>query len=46
MEADKRMEGIWCVDSETGLQYLLDLKTGTILARKDSDGNIVNERAD
>lgn len=41
MDANDRLEGRWCVDSETGEHLLIDLKTGQILARKDSDGNII-----
>lgn len=32
----------WVVDSETGNQYLLDIKTSTVIAKKDKDGVWVN----
>lgn len=38
---NERVEGRWCVDSETGEQVCLDLKTGQVLARKDRDGNLI-----
>lgn len=31
---------VWCVDSETSRHYLLDRKTGQIVAEKDDNGNI------
>lgn len=34
----------WCVDSESGLHYLLDFRTGQIIARKDEHGNIIRDR--
>jgi hypothetical protein len=44
MDADKRVEAMWCVDSETGEHILLDLQTGQELARKDRNGNIIYGR--
>lgn len=46
MDADKRIEAVWCIDSETGEQMLLDLATGQELARKDRNGNIIYGQPD
>lgn len=46
MDVNERIEAIWCTDSETGEQYLLDLKTGQEFARKDRNGNIIYGRPD
>lgn len=36
---DSTLEGRWCTDSETGEEYLLDLKTGqVIMTRRDLNG--------
>lgn len=32
-DPEKTLEAKWAIDSETGLQYLLDLRTGRILAK-------------
>ena len=32
----------WCVDSESGEQWLLDVRTGRVLGRKDGCGIWVN----
>jgi hypothetical protein len=42
MDANERIEAIWCVDSETGERLLIDLKTNEILARKNEKGEIVD----
>lgn len=43
-ESDGTVDAVWCIDSESGVRYLLDRKTGHIIARKDDDGNIINDR--
>lgn len=40
-DPNERVEAIWCVDSETSEELLIDLLTNKIIARKDKDGNIV-----
>lgn len=35
------MDGIWCRDSESCRDYLLDTKTGHIIAERKHDGTIV-----
>lgn len=30
----------WCINSETGLYYLIDI-SGKVLAKRDKDGNIL-----
>lgn len=45
MDANERIEGRWYVDSETGEQILLDLKTGEVLARMDREGNIIHGKS-
>lgn len=35
VEVGSRLEGMWCVDSETGLRYLLDMKTGQVIATEE-----------
>lgn len=40
--AEATLEAKWVVDSETGEQYMLDFKSGQILARKNKDGIWVN----
>lgn len=39
-DQDERIYAVWCYDSETGEQALIDRKTNKIIARKDKDGNI------
>lgn len=39
--AENTLDAIWCRDSETNRDYLLDRKTGQVLAEKDANGNIV-----
>lgn len=34
-DPEKTMDAIWCVDSETSKRYLLDRKTGQIIATED-----------
>lgn len=38
MNYDETLEARWSVDSETGYQYLIDLKTGNIIATKNDKG--------
>lgn len=38
---NERMEAIWCKDSETNEEMLIDRLTNKIIAKKDKDGNIV-----
>lgn len=40
---EQRIEAIWCVDSSTGEQVLIDIYSKEILARKDDKGNIICE---
>lgn len=45
---DKTLFAQWCVDSETGVQCLIDKLTNKVIMWKDKDGNLVegspNER--
>ncbi len=41
IDPNERIEAIWCVDSETGEQLLIDRLTNKIVAKKDKDGNLV-----
>jgi len=41
LDLNKRLNALWCVDSETSEEVLIDLDTNRILARKDRDGNII-----
>ncbi len=43
MDTDKTLEAIWAVDSETGEELLIDLKTSKIIARRDHNGNITGD---
>jgi len=36
------LEGQWVVNSETGEEYMLDLRTGNILAKKTQLGEWIN----
>lgn len=36
-----RIEAVWCKDSETGEEVLIEWLTSRIIAKKDKDGNIV-----
>lgn len=38
---DDRIEAVWCKDSETGEEVLIDILTNRIVARKNSQGEIV-----
>lgn len=40
-DPNERIRALWCIDSETSEELLIDLETNKILARKDKDGNIV-----
>lgn len=45
MDENKNTEdAVWCVDSETGKRYLIEYKTGQIIAREDDNGNIIQDR--
>ncbi len=41
IDPNERIEAIWCIDSETGEQLLIDRLTNKIVAKKDKDGNLV-----
>lgn len=41
VDPNERVEAVWCIDSESGEELLIDLVTSKILARKDKDGNII-----
>lgn len=41
---DETLQASWVVDSETSIQYLIDLTTGKVLAVKDENGVIQNVR--
>lgn len=41
MDKNERLTAQWCVDSETGEKFLIDLETGKKLARMDKKGNIL-----
>jgi hypothetical protein len=43
MDTNERLEAIWCIDSETSEQLLINLKTGQVIARKNEKGEIVDE---
>ena len=43
IDPDKRLDAIWCTDSETGERVLMDRKTNTRIAHKDKNGDIVWE---
>lgn len=34
---------VWCVDSESSEELLIDLETNRVIAKKDKEGRIVNE---
>lgn len=38
-----RIEAVWCKDSETSENVLIDRLTNRILAKKDKDGNTIWE---
>lgn len=38
--ANKRISCVWCVDSETGEEILIDTQSYRIIATKDKNGNI------
>lgn len=40
-EEELTFEGRWCVHSETGDHFLIDLKTGKLLLRKKANGQVV-----
>ena len=37
---EQTFEGRWCINSETGDYYLIDLKTGKLLLRKENNGKV------
>lgn len=38
---NERVEAVWCKDSETGEEALIDCLTNMIIAKKDKNGNII-----
>lgn len=38
IDPEKTLNAQWCVDSESGHEFLLDLKTGQVLAEKNEKG--------
>ena len=45
LKNEEIFKGQWVIDSETGIQYLVDISTGKILLRTDSDGTILYDGA-
>lgn len=43
IDPNDRVEAVWCVDSETGEQVLMDCLTNKLIARKDKNGNFIWE---
>lgn len=43
MGFEDTIEAVWAWDEETGEQLLIGLKSGRILARKNKNGEIVDE---
>ena len=43
--AEKPIKAIWCVDSETSDEFLIDLNTGAVIARRGNDGKWINPEA-
>lgn len=41
IDPNERVEAVWCKDSETSEEVLIDRLTNKIIARKDDKGNIV-----
>jgi hypothetical protein len=41
IDPNEQVRAIWCIDSETSEELLINLDTNQILARKDKDGNII-----
>ena len=41
IDPNDRIEAVWCKDSETSEEVLIDRLTNQIIARKDKDGNII-----
>lgn len=41
IDPNERLHVVWCIDSETSEELLIDLNTNQVLAGKDKDGNIV-----
>lgn len=41
IDPNERLRALWCIDSETSEELLINLETNEIIARKDKDGNIV-----
>jgi hypothetical protein len=42
MNYDDTLRAQWVVDSESGVQYLIDLETGKVLGMKDEKGRFQN----
>lgn len=40
MNHDSILEAVWCKDSETNIEYLIELKTGKKLLVKYKDGSV------
>jgi len=40
VDPNNRIEAVWCVDSETGDEVLIDRLTNKIIVRKDKHGNL------
>lgn len=45
MDVNNTLNAVWAVDSETGEEMLIDRKSGSVIARKDRNGNIVDPGA-
>lgn len=41
IDPNERLDAVWCVDSETGEQILMNRETNKPIAKKDENGNIV-----
>lgn len=39
-DVDKTLDAVWCVDSETGRQVLIDRQTNEIIAEKLPNGEL------
>lgn len=40
LDPNERLEAVWCKDSETSEEVLIDQFTNKIIARRDKDGKI------
>jgi hypothetical protein len=41
MRGNKKIEALWCIDSESGREYLIDLKAHKIIAER-VNGKIID----